>query len=310
MADTDLEPDLPDGGDSARGRSRPDLSVVVIALGNPVSLVGAVKSIRTQDTRAEVVVVNSGGGDAAGSLRAAGLDVEVIEQAERLFPGGARNLGIAAATGKFIAFLAADCLAEPGWVSRRLVAHYAGAPAVGSALLCHRPSSAVAMAAHLSLFYRRMPRIPPPWALAYGASYQRPLFEEFGLFREDLEGGEDTEFHLRLPAWAKPIWCPEIRTIHFGSESLGEFCRDQFKRGRRAAEAWRRIDNSDPRAFARGVLERIGHTLSLAVRLAEPKQRLAATLALPLILLGGVVYAAGAWLAGNPNRDREPAPKR
>jgi hypothetical protein len=35
--------------------------------------------------------------------------------------------------------------------------------------------------------------------IAYGASYDRRLFEEHGYFREDLRVGEDAEFNRRLP---------------------------------------------------------------------------------------------------------------
>ena len=40
----------------------------------------------------------------------------VVESTERLLPGGARNVGIANTDGTFVAFLAADCIAEPGWI--------------------------------------------------------------------------------------------------------------------------------------------------------------------------------------------------
>ena len=76
--------------------SAPDLACVVLGLGNPPELPDAVRSLLSQSEPIEVVVVNSAGGGAAAALAAAGLDVPVIERAERLLPGAVRNLGIAA----------------------------------------------------------------------------------------------------------------------------------------------------------------------------------------------------------------------
>src|SRR5688572_15177048 len=86
----------------------PDLACVVLALGNPPELAAAVRSLLDQGEPLEVVVVNSAGGGAAATLAAAGLAVPVVERPERLLPGAARNLGIAATRAPFVAFLAAD----------------------------------------------------------------------------------------------------------------------------------------------------------------------------------------------------------
>jgi hypothetical protein len=145
-ADTNTPGD--DGGDPA-AINTPGICTIVIAHKCPSSLVDAVRSLVHQQAPGDVIVVNSGGGDARALLNAAGLSVTVVERQERLYPGGARNLGLAASTHRFVAFLASDCLAQPGWIAARLNAHQAGHRAVASALLCHRPRHPIAMAAHL-----------------------------------------------------------------------------------------------------------------------------------------------------------------
>jgi hypothetical protein len=180
----------------------------------------------------------------------------------------------------------------------RLGAHRNGAAAVGSALLCHKPTNVVALAAHLSLFSRRMPRIPPREALAYGASYDRRLFAENGLFRDDIEGGEDTEFHRRLAEPDKPEWHPEVRTIHVGCEKLGSFLADQFRRGRRSADAWREIGTMGSGSVAKAAIRRNRFIVGNALTVVEPHQRWAARLAIPLIVMGNIAYAAGALASG------------
>ena len=270
------------------------LCTVVISHQSPDSLVDAVRSLLVQQAAQDVVVVNSGGGAAQAKLREAGLDVRVVDHGPRLFPGGARNLGLASTTHRYVAFLASDCLACPGWVQTRLDAHRAGHSAVASALLCHRPRHPIALAAHLTLFCKRMPRVPTALAQCYGASYDRRLFEQHGLFREDIEGGEDTDFHLRLDPAQRPVWCPTVQTVHRGPSTLRSFVSDQYKRGKRAADAWMVIAGRSRRSFAWGILGRIASTMQISVRVAERRFFVSTLVALPLIALGGLVYAAGA----------------
>ena len=147
--------------------------------------------------------------------------------------GAARNIGIKATSAPYVAFLAADCMATPGWVGQRIEAHQIGAAAVGSAVMNSNPRNPISWAAHLSLWSRRMPGSRR--GLAYGASYDRCLFEQHGLFREDLRRGEDDEFHDRLPQDQKPIWSPAIHTIHLNSTRFWHLIFDQYRRGGWAA---------------------------------------------------------------------------
>jgi glycosyltransferase involved in cell wall biosynthesis len=213
------------------------MAVVVLSLGDSAGAADAVRSLLAQEPRPEIVVVNTGGTGIASRLAAAGLSVPAIERAEPLFVGAARNIGINATRAPIVAFLAADCRAEPGWVAARLAAHRAGAPAVASALTNSHPKSAVAWAAHLASFSARLPGLRPIDGIAYGASYRRELFAAHGLFREDLRTGEDTEFNGRLRAADKPLWSSDVRTAHLTPTRLGEALHLQHRRGRLWAEA-------------------------------------------------------------------------
>lgn len=279
------------------------LCSVVISYQSPDSLADAVRSLLVQQDGRDILVVNSGGGGALAKLQEAGIDVRVVEHEGRLFPGGARNLGLAATTHRYVAFLASDCLAGPEWVRERLKAHRAGHSAVASALLCHRPRHPIALAAHLTLFCKRMPRVPGELAQCYGASYDRRLFEQHGQFREDIEGGEDTDFHMRLAPSQRPVWCPTVQTVHRGPSTLRGFVRDQFKRGRRAADAWMAIAGRSRRSFAWGILSRTASTINISVRIAERRYFLSTLVALPLITLGSCFYAAGALSANSHSRN-------
>lgn len=280
------------------------LSTVVISYRAPRSLVESVASLLDQTPQGEVIVVNSGGGGASSLLNHAGFGgVKVVERAERLFPGAARNLGISHARHRYVAFLADDCRAEPDWIAERLAAHGRGLASVASAVLCNKPDHPVALAAHISLFVRRMPGIPPEHALAYGASYDRRLFEAYGPFREDLRAGEDTEFHARLSPADKPQWVPQVRTVHRSPSTLTDFFSDQFRRGGRAARAWRDMNAASAGSIARGAATRLHYIWRLAAAGTGPGHRLSLTLALPLATGGVAAYAAGAMFRAQNSDD-------
>lgn len=269
-----------------------DLAVVVLAMGDAPELGPAIRSLQSQGERLEIVVVHSGASDAR--REAPGLDVAVRRFAGRLLPGAARNAGIGATTAPFVAFLAADCLAEPGWAAARLAAHRAGAAAVASAVTNPSPRNLAAWISYVALFHRRMPRVPAAEALRYGASYARDLFARFGTFREDLRAGEDTDFHERLAGEVEVVWEPRIRTAHRHPTSLARLVADQFRRGARSASAWAAMGGPRPVAVALDSIRRAPGGAAIAWRAAEPGERrwiAAATMLLPVPTLA---YAAGA----------------
>jgi glycosyltransferase involved in cell wall biosynthesis len=275
-----------------------DLAVVVLSYGPRRTLTDAVHSLLAQESRAEIVIVHSGGGQPPEALMAANAAVRLIVVSTRLYPGAARNVGVASTKAPYVAFLADDCMADTGWIDHRITRHRAGARAVASALVCHKPYAPVALAAHLSLYCRRMPRANPSFALRYGVSYDRGLFATYGLFREDLESGEDTEFNQRLSPADAPHWAPEIITVHQGAESISAFFRSQWSRGKRMARAWRALGAFGASEVGRNALARTGMILREMWDVIEPRQRVTAALSAPLIVLGNISYACGALMSG------------
>lgn len=274
--------------------SRHDIAVVVISLRASTELANAVLSLVSQDVAPELLVVNSGGGDAQSLLQKHNLTVPVVSFDEVLFAGAARNVGIAATGAPVVAFLASDCLAGLGWTGARLARHRAGSPAVASALVNSNPDNLYACAAHVSNFARRLPGLPRKEALCYGASYARSLFDQYGWFREDLRTGEDTEFHARLAPADKPVWAPEVRTAHQNPTSFTALITDQFQRGRRAAGAYDMIGGPSLRTMIVNVYRsRLVHTGRIARCSSMADNPLLLTAARALSPITATAYVCG-----------------
>lgn len=285
----------------------PEMAVAVLSYRDEPTLPAAVRSILAQGEEIELIVINSGGGDAAARLAAAGSDLEgipVVEVEERLFAGAARNLAIRRTRAPYIAFLAADCLAEPGWVSARLAAHRRGASAVASAVVNPFRGNVFAWAAQIALYSRRMPRTPVHLAQRYGASYARSLFDRFGGFREDLRAGEDTRFHGTLRrAGIEIVWEPAVRTAHRHPESLAQLLRDQWRRGSRAAAVWVQMAPSSRPShrflMMAGVALSMPGILLRSWQGSVPADRAWILASWPLVPVAGIAFLAGALLPGS-----------
>jgi glycosyltransferase involved in cell wall biosynthesis len=269
-----------------------ELACVVLSLENQPELPGAVRSLVEQSPRPEIVVVNSGGGDPAAAMRTAGLEVPVVSRQERLLPGGARNLGIEATTAPYVAFLAADCRAEPGWVSGRLNRHRDGAAAVGSLITNPDPASPAARASHLLLHPRRLAHTAPAQRLLYGLSYDRALFERHGRFREDLRDGEDSDFNARLGEEARIVWAEEVRTSHRNPLRARDLVVDQYRRSRRSAAR----DGLPVRVVLPAVLlRRPLFALRQGLRTPDKAEWRGVVSASPLVFAGALGHTCG-WL--------------
>ena len=271
----------------------PELAVVVIGFRAPAEMVAAVRSVLDQNTPLEIVAVNSGGGNAEALLRNAGIDVSVIEVEGRLFAGGARNVGISATQAPFVAFLAGDCLARPRWAEVRLEHHRQGAVAVASAILNSHPRHLVACAAHLVTYMRRLPGLSAEKALRYGVSFDRKLFDRFGLFDEHMMSGEDTAFLARLPEAMRPVWDPRILTVHRNETSLFSLLADQYRRGRRYGAYLRSAAGEKPRRPFRRIFRDRRNVGKLAKEGLSGEDRTFAMLSLPIVWLALFVKSLG-----------------
>jgi len=285
--------------------TRPDLSVIVIAQRAEPTASEAIRSLLDQAhvSACEVVVVAHSDSGPYLSLDDS-LAVKVIYSSTRLSPGAARNAGVAAASGSAIAFLAADCVAEPGWIDGRVSLHRKGMRAVASAMTNAGPRTISGWASHYALFASRLPGraagyVSHPDPAAHGLSYERQLLADLGPFDEQLRIGEDSDMAARLNSAGIRIWFdPSIRTGHRGPNNLRALVRDQFNRGARSAAhaALRESISSVPDRpeASRLAVRRIRSVARFAWRHGEGERWRIALLG-PVIALASISYQWG-WI--------------
>jgi glycosyltransferase involved in cell wall biosynthesis len=181
-----------------------------------------------------VIVVDSGDDDAADHVARTYPEVKVVRSARRLYPAAARNAGVRAARGRFVAFLPDDGVAEPDWVRRRLQRHREGHAAVGGAITNGTPWHPVGTASYFVEYSALLPseRILREQEIPHCLSYERELVQELGGFPEDLETGEDTVLNARLLKLGATVGLdPQIRLAHVNLTSLRAYLRHLYEHG-------------------------------------------------------------------------------
>ena len=96
----------------------PSVSVIIPCYRHAAVLPRLLEALEVQETSLdfEVLVVESGGDEAARLVGERFPEVEVLSHGHRLFPGAARNRGAAAAKGACLAFVDADAVPERRWL--------------------------------------------------------------------------------------------------------------------------------------------------------------------------------------------------
>ena len=276
---------------------RADLCVVVLSYRNEATILRALESLLDQNVPLEIAVSHSGGGTTP-SLLGPYLDrIDLIESRSRRLPGAARNAGIEATQAPWVAFLAADCIALPGWAAGRLERHCRGFPAVASAMALP-VSTKAAGASYLLQHSSRMPHLDPGARYHHGLSYSRNLLERYGPFAENLRQGEDTLLNRRLIAAQIPIaWAPDVLTAHDYPTTAASLLADCWRRGRRRAELFR-APQDRIRLLAQVGLEG-PLALSRCARPGSPMRVRDGLASVPLLVAGEVTTMLGV-LRGRP----------
>ena len=212
----------------------PDVSVVLPCSAGHAAVLGeCLASLSEQpfSGRYEIVVVNSHGSPAVAEV-ASKFGARLVAATGVNSAGTARNLGVDAAEAGILAFIDADCTAEPGWLEAVYGSISDGMIAVGGPVLNRLPLNPVAVIDNLMQFVDQAPGRPASPAREFpgcNMAIRRQAFDSVGGFPEDVFPGEDTLFSQRVARrWPdRACYVPQMRIRHRGRTAINEFMGHQ-----------------------------------------------------------------------------------
>jgi GT2 family glycosyltransferase len=279
------------------------LTVIIAAYNARATIGDCLESLRRQTLPGcfEVILVESSGDGTADYVNQQFPKVQVLGFDQRKFCGDARNIGISRARADVVAFIDADCRAEPTWVEEILKAHETPRLAIGGAIANVSRNNLVAWAAYFTEFSEWLPaggsRVITDIAGA-NMSYKKKVFDRFGEF---IEGTycSDTEFHWRLAQHGVHLeFEPAILIAHDSVKTLGKFLGHELYHGRSFARVRTRAQHfpavkrwlyavAFPLIAVKKFLEICGNVLGKRVYLRSFMA------SLPLLVLGIAAWCAG-----------------
>lgn len=281
----------------------PRLTVIIASYNSRDTIGACLSSLERQvdPNSFEIIVVDSSRDGTDEYVRQKFPLVKMIHLPERKFCGDARNIGIARARGEIVAFIDADCLAEPRWTLEILQAHKSEYPAIGGAIANGNPRSWIGWAAYFTEFSKWMPGTRPKLLsdiAGANMSYKKKIFAEFGSF---IEGTycSDTEFHWRLcNGGHRLLFDPSIAVRHCSIEKLGGFLKHEVFHGRCFARV--RVQARDFSSLKRIVYSLAMPLVFIKILLDIVRENLGNRyylkqfiLALPLVVSGVFSWSAG-----------------
>jgi glycosyltransferase involved in cell wall biosynthesis len=291
----------------------PVMSVIVCSYRGRSRIGPCLQALTEQDLSEpyEIIAVASGDDGWAKQVRERFSSVRVLDYSERLNPGRARNVGLAAARGEYVAFIPDDGRARSDWLRRRLRRHRAGFEVVGGAIVNGTPRHAIGTADYYIEYSALLPSLsvlrnqPTPYSL----SYSRELIMRLGPYAEDVDKGEDTLLNRRcVEAGVTISYEPAAQFAHLNLTRIRAFVRHHYEHGRGLVQCVHRYGY---RSRIGGITQsRLAAAYAMFVRnplfvwctiarrsfRAHPARLVVFLSLAPLVWLGLLSRSVGAWL--------------
>jgi glycosyltransferase involved in cell wall biosynthesis len=217
---------------------RPDVSIVIPCYNGMATIERCLRSVREalDGQNAEVIMVDSSDDGTHRYVEKHFPEVRLKHLEEKALPGKARNLGVAMARSKLIAFLDADCMVPKAHLTNILSSfeHHPDQAAIVGCVENGNPGLAswVSFISEFNGFFGNQSRQRIGSLPTYCAVYKREVFERYKGFPEDLWPGEDAILSARLAENDEPIFLePTVRVHHNNRETIDAYLRHQYRIG-------------------------------------------------------------------------------
>ena len=283
------------------GVVKPIASIVVPAWDSGERIVPTLNALTGQDFAEpfEIVVVDSGETGCGAHVHERFPAVRFEREPERLLTGAARNRGVAASTGRWIAFCSDDCVPGPDWLALRVAKHREGHDVVGGSVTNGAALNPIGWADY---YTEHTALLPSQEGLArqgvpHLLSYDRAILERAGPFPEDTPTGEDSVLNQRcLDAGASVGFEPRASFAHRGPAGLRGYLGHHARHGRGLARCVELHDHDPPPGYGGLVVFPVtrwarGLRRVASARPAEVPAYLAVS---PIIACGHLAVAIGA----------------
>lgn len=225
----------------------PIVSVVIPLFNRAHEVVACLSSLQAQSlaaTEREIIVVDDGSTDCGADI-AEGFCGRVVRQPNRGAPA-ARNAGIRAARGRWIAFTDSDCVASRNWLRHLLGAVQAGAGGAAAMIgaagrtVGHGSDSAAARFVDLTGGLDAERHLAHPrWPFAPTANvlYRRDALIAAGGFDERFCAYDACDLHARIdPPAGSFAYAPHAIVLHRHRDTWAAYARQQRGYGRGLAQ--------------------------------------------------------------------------
>ena len=214
--------------------SDPRLSVVIPHLNQPRALAACLDSLARGTAQPDEVIVVDNGSETLPRAICDAAGARLLSEPEP-GPGPARNAGVAAASGDILAFIDADCLADPGWIAAIRDA-FAARPETGILggdvrIALADPARLTLLEAYESIYAYRMERyIAREHFTGTGnLAMRRGIFDAVGPFA-GIGVAEDRDWGQRAWALGHAIaYLPGMRVYHPARTAFSDL-RDKWDR--------------------------------------------------------------------------------
>ena len=200
----------------------PFVSVIVPVWNSPELIAKCLTALREQEypaDRFEVIVVDNGSTDHTVEVVRSFAGVRLLTE---VLPGSyrARNVGLNAAKGEYVAFTDADCIPTTCWLSGlvdAMLSHPEAGIIAGKINLFAADGDGWDVCIKYEHIFAFNQERNARWNFCVTASWlsHRKFLADLDGFRDDLQSGGDTECSRRIAAMGRPIvYAPGSTTMH------------------------------------------------------------------------------------------------